>query len=395
MKRTTTYSILGLVLLAFLSACSGSDGSTVEPQPEVQQAITFVGGMQEAEAVTRADQGLEEVLDTKTFKAWGYKNMTASGSNFTDCQIVIPGYDVTYGDNTAYTTTSNTNDWEYVGGSQEIKYWDMQAVAYRFFGYAKGNATVSPATEPADVAVANGSVTDAASADAVTFSATVDASSDATVAAAPYFSELWFSMDRTVEDAERRFGKPVRLRFLKPLTRVRFMFTFAEDLTFGREEVSNVSFHPTRELGVEIPQIATKGTVAVSYPLKGTETKESWSVQTVTGAIPSFTIDYYEEPSSSVTPADALPTTWPNTPGKWYYVLPVQSQGSYTVEAAVVTTEVKSAVVPAEYMSWKAGYEYTYIFKILDGGDITIDVIQVAINDWKEKAVIDRPVFNW
>ena len=142
--------------------------------------------------------------------------------------------------------------------------------------------------------------------------------------------------------------------------------------------------------------------MAVSYPLKGTATTESWSFTRSTdpaAGLDAFLIDYYEEPAPADVPdgvpADAAPTTWPNTPGKWYTVLPVAGQGSYTLRVCVVTDEVKEAVVPAEYMQWKAGYEYTYKFKITETGGITVDFVQIAIDDWTGRLSSAHTVYNW
>lgn len=416
MKYRNTIKYLGLSTLLLLAACSGSDPLEPTPgpgpEPEQQTVISFSGRMHDEEAVTRAVTGLEDVLTgDKTFQVWGYKNDAATGNEYTSYQAVMPNFTVNWGANTAYTTTSNTNDWEYVGqgateqqrAEQTIKYWDFGAKAYRFFGYALGNATASPATAAAAVNVPDGFPTGNStptSAETVTFSATVDASTPATIAAAPYFSRLWFSDGNPANYPDKQFGKPVQLEFLKPFARVRFLFTFVEGLSFGRESLKNMKFYPT-PAGTS-PTIATAGTVAVSYPLKGPATTESWAVTPGTGAsdhINAFTIDYYETPVPGTVPTgypvNTQPTSWPNTPKKWYTVLPAPTQGSYTAEVCVFTEEVKSVVIPAEYMSWKAGYEYTYKFKITESGGITIDIVQVAINDWGNIKSSDHTVYNW
>ena len=405
-----------LATLLVFAACSSSDPvePNPTPEPEQQTVISFSGTMQDEEAVTRAVTGLEDVLTgDKTFQVWGYKNDAYEAPNYTSYQAVMPNFTVNWGANTAYTTTSNTNDWEYVGqgdtpaqqAEQTIKYWDFGAKAYRFFGYALGNATADPATSPAAVTVPGGFPTGNStptSAETVTFSATVDASTDATIAAAPYFSHLWFSTGNAVDYPTRQFGKPVQLEFLKPFARVRFLFTFVEGLSFGRESLKNMKFYPTRPAAGTSPTIATAGTVAVSYPLKGSATTESWAVTPGTGAsdhINAFTIDYYETPDPADVPADVTVDsgldTWPNRPQKWYTVLPAPTQGSYTAEVCVFTEEVKSVVIPAEYMSWKAGYEYTYKFKITESGGITMDIIQVAINKWGDGGTSTHVVYNW
>ena len=100
------------MLIPILVACSGNE--TVEPSQE-QKAIGFAGNMQKEAAVTRADKGLEDLLDpnNKTFNVWAYKNTAVSGDEYTDYQTVMSNYSVVY--ETSSGSDSNTHDWEYVG----------------------------------------------------------------------------------------------------------------------------------------------------------------------------------------------------------------------------------------------------------------------------------------
>lgn len=380
-------------MIALAISCSKDDGDmnggNGEQYPEISTPIVFTANQQEDETVTRAE-ALENYATT--FTVYGYKNMSYVSDAYGDLQTVFPGYTVNWTANSAYTTTTNTDGWEYVnqqpsGEEQTIKYWDWSAKAYRFFGYTLGTATADPATDPATVTA---TVTDGSA--VALFSSVVDASSEATIDAAPYFSRLWFSDGNLATYPDRQFGKPVQLQFLKPFARVRFMFTFIDGLSFGREALTHISFHPTRQ-GSSAPTIATAGTVTVTYPLSGTETVEAWASSLTTG-IDAFTIDYYE-PATVPDGSAVGPEDWPNVPHHWYYVLPAPSQGSYTVEVAAVTDEIKTAVVPAEYMSWKPGYDYTYIFKITEGGGIVVDIVQVAINNWSNQKSSDHAVYNW
>ena len=408
--------LIALLALTLFTACSGSGDEpqptpqpTPQPLPQEGTAVSFSGGLQEEKAVTRAgERGLEELLDNKTFQVWGYKNDDYTAPNYTSYQAVMPNFTVNWAANTAYTTTSNTNDWEYVGqgstpeqrAEQTIKYWDFGALAYRFFGYALGKdtpadpLTSAPAVTHASVAVGSGS-----NPSAVTFTSSVSAASEAGIDAAPYFTRLWFSTNGV---GEPEYGKPVVLQFLKPFARVRFMFTFVEGLNFGREKLGHIAFGPSENLDngdANDVKINTVGTVTVSYPLTGSSTAEDWTVAAdpVHAGIKLFDIDYYEapDPIPDGYPANTDPTSWPNTPGKWYYVLPTSTQGSFTAQVSVVSEEIKSVVIPAEYMQWKAGYEYTYKFKITETGGITIDIVQVAINDWGNRQSSDHTVYNW
>ena len=385
--------LMGFIgLMGFLGSCSGNDVS--EPTQEQQMSISFSGNMPQGEAISRADKGLEEVLDNKTFKVWGYKNTAVTGDDYTDYQVVMPGYKVDY--ETNISSVSNTHCWEYVGKGtaeswaaagiteQSIKYWDFSAYAYRFFGYALGNGTT---TSPASAVTE-----DATDASKVTFTTSVDCSTETTRDAAPYFTELWFSTDKAND-----YGKVVTLRFLKPYARVRFLFKFADNLAFGREKLSGIKFYPSGLLAT--PSIPTAGNVSVTYPLTGTGTKETWSSDVdASKNMTAFLIDWYQTPDAADipagVPADSEPTTWPNTPENWYYVVPA-TQGTYTVEVVVVGGEPQTATVPAAYMEWKAGYEYTYVFKITETGGVTVDVIQVYVNEWTPKNSDRHEVYNW
>ena len=352
-------SLIGLIGLILLTGCSSDNkGDDVHQQGETP--ITFNGILPEAVETTRADEPLSNKV--QTFKVWSYKNdaYDAGTNSYTSYQTVIPGFDVNYIASSAYTTTSNTNNWEYVGIDQTIKYWDFDALAYRFFGVAAGTGSGATVPTGAYMPTATTGATE------YQFTASVDASTQAGVDAAPYFSQLWFSTGNPTTYADKQFGRPVKLTFLKPLARVRFLFTFMEGLTFGRESVSNISFRPLDNTQT----IATAGTVTVLYPLKGTDITESWSATASSGST-AFTLD--------------------NT---WYAVIPSITQGAYKMSITVFGDD-KTATVPAEYMQWKPGNEYTYSFKITDGGNVILDVIQVGINQWVQKGSTDRYVYNW
>lgn len=377
---------MALFCLMVVTACSSGDvpGEETSNQKPAEAAISFNSGLTDGEDISRGD-GLEE--QTTSFKVWAYKNLSYTSGSYGGLQTVIDGYAVNYVANSANTTTTNTNNWEYVGQGtdQTIKYWDWSAKAYRFFGVAGG-------------ATANyGAYGKTGENGPYNITLTVDASSDDGIAATPYYSHLWFSTGNTANYPDKQFGKPVQLEFLKPIARVRFMFTFVPELTdlgIDRTKLSGISFKPTLMPGEAQKNIADEGTITISYPLTGTATKESWTSEP-SGYLPNFfEIDYYE-PNPDHTPGNSNATTYPNTPHNWYNVLPRNSQGSYTLTTTVVGGDPKTCVVPAEYMSWEPGYQYTYIFKITEAGGITLDAIQVAINDWTIKEYVEHPVFNW
>ncbi len=361
-----------LLTMVCFGSCSKDDDIVSPERPETtdNKPISFSSSMLEGQAVTRAS-GLEDIQTS--FTVYGYKNDAFdNGTNsYTSYQTVFPGFVVNWTVNSAYTTTSNTSDWNYVGitSDQTIKYWDFSANAYRFFGYALGNATDDPATSIVPV-TAN------TSSSPVTLSATVDASTDATVAAAPYFTRLWFSTGNSTVYPNKLFGQPVILEFLKPFARVRVMFTVAEGVQILHSSLTDISFKPS-DATKQIPQ---KGNVTATYPLTGTETTETISAVS-TDYLAAITQDYWEG-----TDSDPAHLTW-------YTVLPA-AQDTYTMSVNV-EGEVKTTYVPGVYMDWKAGYEYTYIFKILEGGGIIFDEVQAAIRNWEDAGTEYHPVFNW
>ena len=385
-KALKSVCFIGLISLVMHTACSSggevageeptpTPGNPPTPQP-TETAITFKSGLAEGEEVTRST-GLEEA--TTTFTVWSYKNMSYDDTNgYGGLQTVMPGYTVNYGANTAMTTTSNTNDWEYVGMGQDqtIKYWDWSALAYRFFGVANADDDDTTYTPNSP----NGPYS-------ITFE-DVDATTS-NLTTLPYFSTLWFSNGNPTTYPDRQFGKSVTLVFVQPYCRVRFMFTFVypdRGIT-----VTDKHFAPTDDT----KKIHRRGDVTVSYPLIGTGIRETYTVTpnndndpAVSKVLDALTQNYYEVDDDE-TDLELITNA-----RKWYYVLPAFDQGTYTLSIKV-NGEDRSAVVPAEYMTWSPGYQYTYIFKITDEGGVELDLVSSAFTDWNEVNSNDHEVYNW
>lgn len=344
--------LMGLIILLMgLMGCSGEEAAELV-QPDTGTAIAFAAEQQKEQAVTRADKPLKDYV--QTFKVYGFKNMSGDNTNgYSDLQQVFPGYTV----NWKATSTSSSSGWEYLNQQplgqtvQTIKYWDWSAKAYRFFAVAgaEGTNEVTGAykTYPTYEAYE------------VTYEA--DANSDSKI---PYYSHLWFSNNNYETYPDRQFGKPVQLVFVKPLSKVRFLFTF-EDPSEAEAELTNKEFTPTN--GNTIKQ---KGDVTVIYPLTGTDLREGFSTSSNDEGIPAFKED------------ETL-----------YTVLPAKNQGTYTLKVSV-NGDPKSCVVPAIFMEWLPGYTYTYIFKVHVDGSVDIDAVQSAFTQW-EYYYADHTVYNW
>lgn len=352
---------------------------TPEPEPtpdDDETPISFTSGVTENEVVTRATTPLSET-GIHTFKVWGYKNTALSEGNYTAYQEVMPGYTVNWVGETATATPTNPDGWEYVNqqtGSeteQSVKYWDWNAVAYRFFGACKGEY---------DSGIGNLYTSDGVTTYEIAFSVSAQS-----IKKMGYFTPLWFSDGNPARYPDKQFGQPVKLEFMKPYSRVRFMFTYAYPREGIEIDPGSITFKPS-----DGNMISRAGSVTVIYPLTGTQTKESYRITLGRpndldhGSLEAFTENYDPDNASK---------EYKKSDNGWYNVMPNNTQGSYTLRLTY-GGEARTVTVPEAYMQWLPGYSYTYIFKVTEEGGVEIDLVQSAIREWTE-AAIDHNVYNW
>ncbi len=392
-----------MITLLTLVSCGGGGSDDLGAAPEMAAPqeelvpITFNGYQGNETAETRANSGTPLYASGVTrFHVWGYKNMSYSDGSYGETQTVFPCYQVDWHANSAAASATNSSNWDYIlteKPNQTIKFWDWSAKAYRFFAATEfdKNAAVPATVTDYDANKSYG-------ADKTTsyeVSMLVDASpeldggkydkdaTDAKLAEAPYFSRLWFSTGDAGTYPDKQFGRPVTLEFIKPFARVRFIYNYV----YPREGViiTSQSFKPSDG----DKKIYRKGVVTATYPLSGAETKESYSLEHTAASDPAhlaaFTEDYDpEDDTKEYTTCD----------DGWYTVLPNTSQGSYTLTVNIKGLGERTAVVPATYMQWKAGYSYTYIFKITEEGGVAIGWVDYAVVPWVEMS-ISKNVYNW
>lgn len=364
-----------MALCLFSCAGSGQEEPDVPTQPEEPKgvSISFGGnsGTWQDAPTTRANKetGLETI--SKTFKVWGYKTTEGNyTSGFDQSQNVMNGYTVNWTQQTANTTSSNTADWEYVGiANQTIKYWDYSATSYRFFAYsiptAADKSSAPSFKEPTSI---EGSTPNDAS-----FSIPFTYKEDATAVTTPYISDLWLSDNQNFEN--RKYGACVKLTFAPIITKVRFKFNYLKDTKIS---ITDIVFK-----NINDEHSPTKGKIIVSYPITGTGTKATykWEGNTETGTEPiKFTIPYEEDADLNHQATERK---------KWYYVPPLGDsntpQGAYII-SATIDGKKSTATIPAEYMQWKAGYQYTYIFKITVAGP-NIAFTNMQVEKWVETPI--------
>ena len=207
------------------------------------------------------------------------------------------------------------------------------------------------------------------------------------------------------------YGEVVQLRFVHPYAKVRVMVysgTNLEEDDFI--ELSNLSFGPN----VSSPEIIEKATVKVTYPLTSSG-QESYSIIKVaeTTTRNQFTYQGFDASSSSsdkvlkltsdnctsdkalvAYPQEVNPESMDKS--EFYYVLPTGTDFTapdYKFSVNVDgDTEPKTAIVPSAYMHWKPNYQYTYIFKVLEGGLLFVDA---NITEWQSGGSTSDQWTNW
>ena len=372
-----------------LASCSGSgqDDPNIPTPPAPNPDLVSIdfggnsGAWQDVSSSRATDNGLESLWTS--FRVWGYKTTNNAP------QIVMDGYNVEYKDNTAGSTTSNTADWEYVGitntntkTTQTIKYWDYSATDYRFFAYAPANANItsSETTSTEGNQQLSFSIP-------YTYNSETTANSNAT----PYVSELWFSDNNSntpsdgtsgnTSENTHLYGKCVTLTFAPIIAKMRFKFTYPEDAE--GITIKDIQFRDSRLVSAPTwAETPIKGDIIATYPLTGnTPVSLSWKTSSDKDSKGKLIFDIpYEDKDDKI---QILPDNKPKN--KWYYVPPLGSnsdfeQGSYTITAQIDGKET-SATVPSAYMQWKAGYQYTYIFKITEAGT-NIIFTDLLVEQW-------------
>ena len=393
--RFLTIPLMALCLVACSS--SGQDDPSIPAPPTPNPDLKSIGfggnsgAWQDAPTSRATDsKGLETLF--KSFRVWGYKSTNNAP------QIVMDGYKVEYKENTE-GNASNTSTWEYVGiintqlsTTQTIKYWDYSASDYRFFAYASADSnnkvvasTTSSDSETSSVETSS------------TFSIPYTYSDKATTTTTPYFSDLWYSDDTSTTD---KFGNTVKLTFAPVIAKVRFKFSYPDNIK--KITIKDIQFRDSRLVDAPATKIfPIKGTISASYPQSGTPQANeithsypptlAWTTSSDADANGCLILDTpYEEENDKIHILNDKEKY-----NKWYYLPPLglstvddDKPSTYTI-GATINGKHSSATVPADYTQWKAGYQYTYIFKITEAGDdITFDDLEVEI--WKPGKDIDN-----
>ena len=371
--------ILTIVALAIcLWSCSSEQDEPLVPE---SKGIAFGGnnGTWQDAPTSRATPGLETLFNT--FRVWGYKTTATDAAGPSSPQLVMDGYKVEYSAASTGSTATNTTGWEYVGinnpnlsSSQTIKYWDYSATSYRFFGYSPFEAKATTSAT-------------ATAGESKSISFPFAYSDNATATSIPYISELWYN--------NSSYGNCVTLTFAPIIAKVRFKFTYPKNTK--SIDISDIQFRDSRFIADPTKaKTPLRGNITATYSITGKPSSQtptfSWSSSTSEGSAEASTgalilSTPYEEESDSIHILND-----PKLYGKWYYVPPMSmiqfTQGPYTISATIDGNPI-STTVPEEFMQWKAGYQYTYIFKITEAGTI-ISFSNLLVEEWRPGTSIEN-----
>lgn len=383
--KKNTFIAASVAALAF-TACTENEyiGEVNDPQGKFAE-ITFTS---KSGAVTRAEKtGAEAAtLLGKNFVVGGWKG----ASSITATGKVFDHYNVSWTANTAGTTESNSNDWEYVGvttnalsaaTSQTIKYWDYSQKQYDFMAYSTSNATVANTGDPTSgTLVVTGFDANNASTKAYTVAG----------ADAADFGKFYLADLVTVQPAN--YGKPVKITFKNLTAKVRIGIYE----TIPGYSVKDVKFYEsnsatapmttnTATLFSTSEKINKAGTFTVYYPTLNNSTNKDNNVAHVSfaaaatgGAASKFTTGSDLIYSSGKLGVTSNTATYGKADKAYTSVLPNESMDealtlrvNYTLVSddgtgETITVYGAKAIVPAKYCQWKPNYAYTYLFKISD-----------------------------
>lgn len=373
-------------------------------------------------AMTRTEVGGKTAATalSNRFIVWGEKNET-SGSAASAANLVFENYKVEWTDNSAYTTTSNTQNWDYAGivpytsnvspvisaATQTIKYWDYNATSYTF-----------TAVSALDADITSGKVTITKN---TSGSTVYDKGYDITLKSDANLENL-FVADRnnitkttgTDRNASNAYGGNVKMTFRNFMSKIRF--GIYENIPGYKVKITNVDYHGTNstatsKFGVDGKFLVAGDNTAYTVTYYSADGKAKVAIKD--GTTPN-SVTYLETTKSTETLADCpilhtSPTeistspatpTYNRTDGTYTTILPfptndtnmkIQLDFTLTSEDTGETINVVDATaeIPASYCQWLPNYAYTYILKLNDntngqiGGvtglyPITFDAVQVT-----------------
>ncbi len=374
--------VLAAAGTAAVVGCSQSDILPGDGDTGVEGYSISFGATDTAVETTRATSSVAlSTLGYDEITVYGYKTIG------TAIQNVMPGYTLKYTPNSANTSTTNTTGWEYVGqgtdylgNAQEIKYWDGNSTDYRFFAVLPN---FKNALRYGGEAISASTVMAADKSFSLEFSGleylthALDgkyyASNGAEVPETkiPMYGTLWQG------DPAAYYKQPVELSFVKPYALVRLVFerpagTSTTQLGREGETASYITFAPK-----DGSTMTGDGKVDVSWSM--TDSRETATATAGTATLPTMTLN-----PLTLTDQETRYQAWPE-----YLMIPTTSAPvdfkctAHIFSNGSTTSDKREAVIPAAYMKWKPGYQYTYVFKITSNNTLEFSHAVEVYTRWQ------------
>ena len=400
--------IIAAIATTMLAGCSSDDfvGDDSITDPTNQVPINFGSYFK---AMTRADvtgADAAALLGNK-FVVSGYKGSQTTW-NASNNSIVFDNYLVEWDENTANTTESNTNNWEYVGKdpikhandhgitSQTIKYWDYSKPQYDFIAWSTGNKTAIFSEPPTGIPAGNVLVS------AITPS-TIGTQAYTFTGSAADLANCYIA-DIVTAKKGADYNKPVTFRFRQLGTKVRIgiyetvpgysvkdvkFYSGAAVALAGDVTDANAKIFSTVENG-----IFQQGTYTITFPTVDNESsadnnqahvtfaaKEGAAQEKVVnwGGLTYTTKENGEKSDNVYLGRTSNKASFAGNAANNYYVVYLPNESgtnlnlrvNYTLESTdgsgeVIEVKGATAQVPSIYTQWKPGFAYTYLFKISD-----------------------------
>ena len=407
------YFFLAAMTSVALFSCTGDElvDTSPAPQQDFVEEIPIVFSSLNKN-MTRADYTGKTAADLlgNKFVVTGYKGSQATWNDANNVKV-FDNYAVVYRENTAHTTESNIANWEYVGVDrikhaidngitrQSIKYWDYSAAQYNFIAWSAGKKTAIYTGTPTDGQVLVSAITPktatGATGVAYTFTGKAVDLKDCYIAdlvTVKKDGSTASSYNDPVTLKFRPLGSKVRIGIYETIPGysvkdVKFYTAAAVDLA------GNTSDDTPRLFTTAANQIYTEGTYTVYYPTvdaAGNSDNNQAHVKFTGTGTQSTIVDFGDldmtiaEDGEKTEGKKFLGRTSTSASyagraeGNYYTQYLPNEAGTnlnlrvdYTLESIdgggeTIKVRGATAQVPSIYTQWKAGYAYTYLFKISD-----------------------------
>ncbi|MBO7539684.1 MAG: hypothetical protein J6T44_10415 [Prevotella sp.] len=417
MKKKLFFAALAIVAMV---SCTSDENVTVitPPDPVTEETEPVISFNMGSRTATRADHFGKDAANLLNNKFI----VSAFKGDGTVMSVTMPDYIVSYDENTAGKTESNTSDWEYVGttavapstiagNKQTIKYWDYSTTQYDFVAYSTGNIPVDGILTSGTPSGANQILVSAIAPNS--YGPTYTLQGDKEALAKCYIADMVTAYKDATIDPNHKYQDEVTLVFRNLSSKVRIALYetvpgySVKDVKFYTDASTPVSTGPgdgatnatlftTGSDGKD--NFYTSGTFTVNFPTIGaaniseTDYNKAHVTFAPVGTGKSTTqlygtLNYTGKEASEADANDYLGRTLPNATyagdanANYYTIVLPNEEGTvlelridYTLLATdgsgeTITVHGATAFVPAIYAAWKPNYAYTYIFKISDNSN--------------------------